>query len=123
MFGGLATAPARKRRTQVLGQGRNIVDPIAQRRQRDLERVDAEHQVLAKLLLGDHLLQVAMGGADDADIDFKRLVVADAADLAAFEHAQQLGLHGLGQFADLVEEQRAAVGDFEQTRRGGRRRR
>ncbi len=44
----------------------------------------------------------------------ERLVLADAADLAAFQHPQQLGLHRLGQLADLVEEDRAAVGDFEQ---------
>ena len=43
-----------------------------------------------------------------------RLVLAHAANLAAFQHAQQLGLHRLGQLADLVEEDRAAVGDFEQ---------
>ena len=43
-----------------------------------------------------------------------RLVLADAANLAAFQHAQQLGLHRLGQLADFVEEDRAAVGHFEQ---------
>ena len=42
------------------------------------------------------------------------LVLADAANLAAFQHAQQLGLHRLGQLADFVEEDRAAVGHFEQ---------
>ena len=89
----------------------------------DFERVDAEHQVFAKLLLGHHFLQVAMRGADDAHVHLKRVVVSDAADLAALQHAQQFGLHGLGQFADFVEEQGAAVGDFEQSRRGGRRRR
>ena len=44
----------------------------------------------------------------------ERFVFADAADFAAFQHAQQFGLHRLGQLADFVEEQRAAVGDFEQ---------
>src|SRR4029078_4900246 len=41
------------------------------------------------------------------------------------ERAQELGLHGLGQLADLVEEQRAAVGLGEQAaarrRRAGER--
>ena len=55
-----------------------------------------------------------MCGTDDADVDLERVVVAHAADLAALEHAQQLGLHGSGQFADFVQEQRAAVGDLEQ---------
>ena len=55
-----------------------------------------------------------MRGAEDAHVDAERLVLADAADLAAFQEPQQLDLHGLGQLADLVEEQRAAVGHFEQ---------
>ena len=87
---------------------------LAQRREVNFERVDAEHQVLAEIALLDHFVQVAMGGADDAHIDGERLVFADAADFAAFQHAQQFGLHRLGQLADFVEEQRAAVGDFEQ---------
>ena len=39
---------------------------------------------------------------------------ADAAEFAGVEHAQQLRLGGERQLADLVEEQRAAVGDLEQ---------
>ena len=43
---------------------RNVVGPLAQGRQMNLERVDAEHQVFAKISFLDHLLQVAMRGAD-----------------------------------------------------------
>ena len=42
--------------------------------------------------------------------DLPRLERADAVHLAELEHPQQLGLHGQRQLADLVEEQRAAVG-------------
>ena len=48
------------------------------------------------------------------DVAGERLVVAHAADLAAFEEPQQLRLHRLGQLADLVQEERAAVGHLEQ---------
>ena len=64
--------------------------------------------------VGDHFVQIAMRGANDAHIDVDRLVLADAANLAALQHAQQLGLHRFGQLADFVEKDRAAVGDFEQ---------
>ena len=37
----------------------------------------------------------------------------DARELAVLEHAQQLGLHGRRHVADLVEEERAAVGLLE----------
>ncbi len=41
---------------------------------------------------------------------------ADAADFAELEHAQELGLRGRRQAANLVEEQRAAVGELEEAR-------
>src|SRR5262249_33489765 len=44
----------------------------------------------------------------------ERLRVADPADLARLQEAQQLHLDVLVQLADLVEEQRAAVGHLEQ---------
>ena len=40
--------------------------------------------------------------------------IADAADLALLQHAQQLRLQRERQLADLVEKQRAAVGFLEQ---------
>ncbi len=95
-------------------QFRNVVDPLAQRRQVDLERVDAVNKVLAELALRDHLLQIAVRRTNDPHVDHRRLVLADAADFAALKHAEQLRLHRFGQFADLVEEDRAAVGDLEQ---------
>ena len=42
-----------------------------------------------------------------------RAVVADALELALLEHAQQLGLQLERDLADLVEEERAAVGELE----------
>ena len=59
------------------------------------------------------LLEVAVGRRDDADVDLDRLAAADALELALLQHAQQLDLHLQRQVADLVEEQRAAVGQLE----------
>ena len=42
-----------------------------------------------------------------------RLVGAEAHDLAVLQHAQELGLHRLRHVADLVQEERAAVGVLE----------
>ena len=82
--------------------------------QEDLEGVEAEEKVLAELLVLDHVAQVAIGGAEDPDVDAERLVLAHAADLARFEEPEQLDLHALVELADLVEEERAAVGDLEE---------
>jgi len=47
---------------------------------------------------------------------FSRLQRSDALHFPVLQHAQQLGLHGGRQFADFVEEDRAAVGGFEEAR-------
>ena len=54
------------------------------------------------------MAQIARNVAD------QRLIVAHAANLPAFQEPEQLGLHRLGQFADLVEKERAAVGHLEE---------
>ena len=55
-----------------------------------------------------------MRRAEDPDVDAERVVLADPADLARLEEPEQLDLHALVELADLVEEERAAVGDLEQ---------
>ena len=50
-----------------------------------------------------------MRGADDAHVHGLFLRCAERADAALLNRAQQLGLHGQRQVADLVEEQRAAL--------------
>jgi len=98
----------------VLGQARDVLATLAQRGQWDLEGVDPEEQVLAERVGRDHLAQVAVGGAQDAHVDPERVVLAHAADLARLQEPEELHLHALVQFADLVEEQGAAIGDLEQ---------
>src|SRR5260370_5238772 len=80
-----------------------------------LEGVDAEIQVLAKLVAADHGSQIAVGGAQNTDVGAEGLRLADPANLAGFQEAQQFDLDVLVQLADLVEEQGAAVGNLEET--------
>ena len=88
----------------------NVLAAIAQRRHLDLSDVDAVEQVLAERALGDHVLQVAVGRGDDADVHARRRHVgADRHDLAVLEEAQQHRLHAQAHLADLVEEDGALV--------------
>ena len=87
--------------------------PLAERRELDREDVEPVVEVLAERLLADGLEQVAVGGGDDADVDLDRRRAADPLELALLEDAEQLGLGLRGQLADLVEEERAAVGQLE----------
>src|SRR5207247_11252606 len=58
-------------------------------------------------------LEVLVGGREDAHVDLERAVAADPLELALLQDAQDLGLRLRPHVADLVEEERPAVGDLE----------
>ncbi len=91
----------------------HVVAALAQRRQEEVHDVEAVVEVLAEAPGADLLLEDAVGRRDDADVDLLGLAVADAEDDALLQRAQQLHLQVQRQLADLVEEERALVGDLE----------
>src|SRR5262249_44299949 len=99
---------------QVASQLRDVRAALAQRGQTNLERVDAEVEIFAELVVLDHFAKIAVSGAEDADIGLKRLRLAYSPNLARFQEAEQFHLDILVQLADLIQEQRAAVGHFEE---------
>ena len=100
-------------RQEVHGELRHVLEALAQRRHPDREDVEAVVEVLAELAVLDQLDHVAVGRRDQAEVDLDRLLGADRIDLALLQGAQQLDLRLERQLADLVEEQRAAVGLLE----------
>src|SRR5262245_10816908 len=98
-------------------QKRNVLGSLAQRRQLDADHVDAEIQVLAETPLLDHPRQRLVACRDDANIDLDRLRPTDALEATLLEHTQQLDLHRGWDLADLIEEERAAVGLLETDRK------
>jgi hypothetical protein len=82
-------------------------------RQAQPDDVEAVEQVLAERALAHALFQVLVRGGNDAHVALQRLVAADAVELPVGQHAQQPRLQVEGHVADLVQEQRAAVGLFE----------
>ena len=104
---------------EVVGQQREVLEPLPQRRQ--LHRHDRQPvvEVLAEAPLLHPLLQLAVGGGDDAHVHRPLLVGADRDHGAVLEHPQQLGLGRQRHVADLVQEQGAAVGELELALLGG----
>ena len=98
---------------EVLHEQRDVVAPLAQRRQVDADDVQPVEEVLAEPPVLHLLLQVDVGRGDDADVDLDRLHAAEAHELALLHHAQQLGLRLDRDVADLVEEDAALVGEIE----------
>ena len=91
-------------------QQRRVARARAQRRDVDDDLRQAVVEVLAEAAVRDQRLQVLVRRADDAHVDRDLVAAADALDHALLQEAQQLGLQRERQVADLVEEQRAAVG-------------
>ena len=94
-------------------QERDVLAALAERRNDDLRATDPVVEVLAEAAVLGHLAQVAVGGADEPHVGLALLVGAEADHVAGLQHPQQLGLHGERHVADLVEEQRALVGELE----------
>ena len=82
-------------------------------RQEHRNHVDAIVEVGAELALGHRMLEILVGGADQPHVHLERALAADAFEFALLQHAQQLGLERRRYLADLVEQQRAAVGELE----------
>ena len=91
-------------------QFEHVGAPLPERRHRDRKHVEAVIEVFAELPVARALGQIAIGRGDDAHIDLHRTLGADGIDFAFLQRAQELHLHVETQFADFVEEQRAAVG-------------
>ena len=77
------------------------------------ERRSVDGQIRSKVAGIDHRRQVAIGRGDQPDVHAQRPARADAFELAFLQRPKQLRLHVERQIADLVEEQRAAVGDLQ----------
>src|SRR6185295_974982 len=58
-------------------------------------------------------LEILVRGRDDANVDLDRLLRADALKRLLLQDAQNLGLRLQAHVADLVEEERAGVGQLE----------
>src|SRR5262249_31295643 len=92
---------------------RNVLAPLAQRRQVDGEDAQAEEEVLAEAA-GLHLFpQVFLRRRDDARVELDRRSRADALEHALLERAEQLRLQLPRQVVDFVREQRAAARRFQ----------
>src|SRR5205807_8368058 len=96
-----------------LGQRLYVFAALGQRREVNLDRVEAEEEVLAEAARGDLLLEVGVRRRDDAHVRAPRLRRADALELAGLQHAQELRLEVRRHVRDLVEEERAAVRQLE----------
>jgi hypothetical protein len=94
----------------VVDQPRDVLRSLAEGRHLDHEDRDPVVQVLAERALGNGRLEVLVGRGDEPDVGPDRLRPAHLGELTRLNNAEELGLKGQTQLAELVDEQRAGVG-------------
>ena len=85
---------------------------LAQRRQHERDDVQPVEEILAERAGPGRRLQVAVRRGNQPEVHPHRPRAADALELPLLQRAQQLRLQRERQLADLVEEERAAVGQL-----------
>src|SRR5690606_7464329 len=111
--GHLLAVVLREAAQEFLGEEADVAGPIAERRERHRDDGEAVVHVLAQLARLERILDILVGGGDDTDVHPDLLLAAEAAEGTLLEGAQQLDLDVRLHLRDLVEEERAAVGELE----------
>ncbi len=99
----------------------NVFGMLAKRRQSDGKHAQPIVQIRAKLSCGNPGLEMTMRRSDDADVDLSRARGAHALELPVLQDTQQFRLKLQREVADLVQEDRPAVCQFEPALPIGRR--
>lgn len=84
------------------GQEGDVLAPLAQGGDEHGHDIDAIVEVGAEVAFGHGLFQIAVGGANQPDVDFDRFRTADPLGLPFLEHTQELRLEGRRDVADPV---------------------
>jgi hypothetical protein len=109
-LGDVDVAAAGELGDEVSDQRGEVLEALPQRRQRQLDDVEAVQEVAAQRAVGDPRLDVLVGGGDHPQVDGHGAVAAEDVDDVLLQHAQQLGLERERELDDLVEEEGAAGG-------------
>src|SRR5436190_6564639 len=97
-------------------EGNDIFAAVAEWRHFDRENAQSIVEIFSKGSLRRLDLEIAIGRRHDTNIDSTGPIVADSLEFTFLENPQELCLKDEGYFADLVQEQRSAVGELEPTR-------
>ncbi len=96
-------------------EGGDIVAAFAECGEVDGDNIKSVEEVFAKAAGGDFVLEVNIGGGDNADVDADGTSIADAFEFVFLENAKEFDLKLVADAVDFVEEDGAAVSGFEAT--------
>ena len=99
---------------EMLNEERNVFGALGEARNAQLDGAEAVEEIFAEASGENFGAQIAIRCGDHSNVNGADFGRADALDLAILNYAEQLGLHGKRSFADFIEEDGAAVGEFEE---------
>ena len=103
-------------RRESIGQKRNVLDAIAQRRNFDRDHAEPKEQVAAEPAGFRFGGEIPIRRRDDSNVDLDRRRSADALELLFLEHSQQLRLEIESHLRDFIEQQSAPMRTLEGAR-------
>src|SRR6266478_3717114 len=103
----------KSRLQEVPRQGQDVLTAVGERWQLEPDHVQAIKQVFPKAALADRLAQVGVRRGDDAYAGPACSVGSQTLELSGLQDSQELRLAAAGKIAELIEEQRAAIGGLE----------
>ena len=89
-------------RKKILGEHRDVLPALSQRRHADREHIEPVIEVFAKSLLHHHAFEVAVRGRNDPDVDRNVLGPADHFDRFFLDEPEKLDLKKRGKFPYFV---------------------
>ena len=87
---------------EVLSEQGDVFAALTERRKLQHDDVEAVEEVFAEAAVFDGLLEVDIGGGDDADVDLDLTGAAEVHEAAVLQDTEDLGLHVHGHGTDLV---------------------
>jgi hypothetical protein len=104
---------------EMLGQRHDVFHTLPQRRHAQTNLAQPMIQIAPEAAGFHHVLQILIGGRDDTHVHGHFAGTPQPVVRHAIQDTQKLYLHARFQFADLVQEQRPVMRQFEQPRFGG----
>src|SRR5713101_5957974 len=96
-------------------QQRYVLVTLAQRRYAQAQNIKSKIEVAAERAFHDCLLQDAVGGGQNADIDRNAAGTPDRANFLFLNGAQNLSLEVDGKFADFIEKHSSTLRNGQQS--------
>ncbi len=104
---------------KIIDKKRNIFPVVSQRGNTDCDHIQTIEKIVAETSGARFLLQVFVCRGENTNVGAQLVCPADSAEITGLKKPQKFRLDDGADIADFIEEQRAAVRDFDEPRLRG----